>query len=155
MIPSLFIPLDAFPTTPNRKIDRRALPRPDGGFASETEHVAPRDDVERVVAAAFAETLGLDDVGVEHDLFELGGHSLHATSLLAKIEATFGVALELRRFFVEPTVAATATLLTSDPTTAPQIERIARVRVRLDSMSPEEVAALLAAKRATREPGSA
>ena len=51
------------------------------------------------MAGIIAETLGIERVGADDDFFELGGHSLHATSVLAKIEATFGVAIELRRFF--------------------------------------------------------
>ena len=52
--------------------------------------MAPRDDVERVVADIFADVLAVGRVGVHDDFFELGGHSLHATSVLAKVESTFG-----------------------------------------------------------------
>ncbi|MGZ4672281.1 MAG: non-ribosomal peptide synthetase, partial [Ilumatobacteraceae bacterium] len=151
MIPSRFVTVDSFPLTPNRKIDRKALPRPDSIASPAAEHVAPRTDVERVVAEIVATTLRLSEVGVNDNFFELGGHSLHATSVLAKIETTFGRAIELRSFFTEPTVAATAAALTADPSTRTRVLRVAQLRVQLDAMSPEEVAAMLAARRVVGE----
>jgi acyl carrier protein len=136
--------------TPSRKIDRNALAKADASIEAGTVFVAARTDVERAVAGLFAETLTLDvdRVSVEDSLFELGGHSLDATSILAKVEGVFGAHLELRQFFREPTVAATAATLTSDPTTRSRVERIAQLRVKLDSMSADEISAMLSSKRA-------
>ena len=128
MIPSAFVALDAFPLTPSRKIDRNALPRPDAAAAvASAEYVAPRTDIERVVAGIFADILDIERVGVDDDFFELGGHSLHATSVLAKIEATFGVAIELRSFFTTPTVAAVATIVEGGGVGAVVVPPIVRV----------------------------
>ena len=102
------------PTTPSRKIDRNALPRPDSTVDAAADYVAPRNPVEQAVTAVFADTLSVDRVGIHDNLFELGGHSLHATSILSKLAATFGVDVELRQFFQHPTVAATAHALTSE-----------------------------------------
>jgi acyl carrier protein len=153
MIPARFVAMERFPTTPTRKIDRNALPRPDTTVEAGAAYVAPRSAVEHVVAGIFAEILGLDRVGVDDNFFELGGHSLHATSILAKLAATFGVELELRPFFQQPTVAATAAALTVEA--GPRLERIAQLRVELESMSPADVSALLAAKRAEQGARSA
>ena len=153
MIPSRFIVVESFPLTANRKIDRNALPRPDAAVGAVNEFVAPRDDVERVVAGIFAEVLGVERVGVEDDFFELGGHSLHATNVLARIETTCGVAVDLRAFFLTPTVAHTAALLTADPFARPRVEKVARLLVRLSSMSPGEVATELAVRRSRVENG--
>ncbi len=112
MVPSRFVPIDAFPLTPNRKIDRKALPKPDDAGATLARvFVEPRTDIERVVARIVAETVGVERVSVDDDFFELGGHSLHATSVLAKIESAFGRRLELRAFFLAPTVASLAAAL--------------------------------------------
>jgi amino acid adenylation domain-containing protein len=146
MVPSLFVTLDALPMTPNRKVDRGRLPRPDA--VSSVEHVPPRDDVERVVAGLVGDALGVDPVGVFDDFFELGGHSITATSVLAAVESAFGATIELRRFFARPTVADTSDALLADPASRARIERIAEARVRIASMSPEEVAQMLAARRA-------
>ena len=111
MVPSRFVPVDAFPLTPNRKIDRTALPKPRDAASTGEPFVEPRTDIERVVAQIVAETVGVERVGVDDDFFELGGHSLHATSVLAKIESAFSRRLELRSFFLSPTVASLAAAL--------------------------------------------
>jgi acyl carrier protein len=153
MVPSAFVWLDQFPLTPSRKIDRKALPSPEP-VAAGAQFVAPRDDLERVVGGIFAEVLGVERVGVEDDFFELGGHSLHATSVLAKLESTFGVAVDLRAFFLTPTVAHTAATLTTDASHRARVQKVAQLRARLAAMSPAEVAAELAARRGRGENGS-
>jgi amino acid adenylation domain-containing protein len=148
MVPSRFTPLEEFPLTPNRKIDRNALPwRSDSNRFTDTVYVAPRNDVEAVIAKVFATTLKLEQVSVDDNFFELGGHSLHATSVLSKLHAIFGVETDLRKFFIEPTVAHAAEVLTEDPEARSRVERVAAIRQRLDSMSPEDVRATLAARR--------
>ncbi|MDO9173401.1 MAG: non-ribosomal peptide synthetase, partial [Actinomycetota bacterium] len=151
MIPSRFIAVEAFPLTANRKIDRNALPRPDAAASSGAEYVGPRDPVEQTVAGIIADTLELERVGINDDFFELGGHSLHATSVLAKIDDAFGIAVDLRSFFVTPTVAHLAAALTSDPAVRDRVHKVAEVRVRLASMTPEQVARELAARRGAVE----
>ena len=71
-----------------------------GGAASE----GPRDDVERKLAAAFADLLGVDDSGLDQDFFELGGHSLLAVRLFARIHQEFGLDLELSNLLTAGTV---------------------------------------------------
>lgn len=152
MVPSLFIAIDAFPLTPNAKVDRNALPRPDAVRSLVADAlVEPRNDVERVVADTMAATLQIDQVGVTDNFFELGGHSLLATSLLARLATIFGIAIELRGFFFEPTVASVAAMLLNDDATRSRIERVAQIQARLNRLSPEAIAAMLAAKRASSD----
>ncbi|MFC0215901.1 non-ribosomal peptide synthase/polyketide synthase [Paenibacillus chartarius] len=109
MVPSYFIQLEAFPLTPNGKIDRRALPVPDhtaGGSA--TEYAAPRTELEHKLAAIWQSVLGVDRVGVHDHYFELGGDSLKAMLIMAGIYKQFGVELPLRELFEKLTVAGLA-----------------------------------------------
>ncbi|MEW9713030.1 AMP-binding protein, partial [Paenibacillus sp. SI92] len=82
MIPSYFVKLERIPLTANGKIDRKALPKPEGGVDSGTAYVAPRTELEAELAQIWQDTLGCGQVGVLDDFFALGGHSLKAMSLI-------------------------------------------------------------------------
>ncbi|MFI9630711.1 amino acid adenylation domain-containing protein [Streptomyces sp. NPDC052042] len=110
MVPALWTALDTLPMTASQKIDRKALPAP--ATTTERAHVAPRGPVEEMVAAIWAEALGIEQVGAEDDFFALGGHSLLATRVLARIRESFAVDLPLRRLFENTTVAALAAAVT-------------------------------------------
>jgi amino acid adenylation domain-containing protein len=109
MIPSTFVSLPALPMTPNGKLDRRALPKPDEKRPDlESAYEAPRTQVEGVLASIWEEVLGLERVGVHDDFFELGGHSLLATRVMSRLRDAFGAELPLRSLFEAPTVAGLA-----------------------------------------------
>ncbi len=104
MVPGAFVAMEAFPLTPSGKTDRRALPEPAAAEPAEDGYVAPRTPAEEVVAAAWAETLGLERVGAHDSFFELGGHSLLAAQLVARVGAALGVELPVRALFDAYTV---------------------------------------------------
>ncbi|MEV3967397.1 non-ribosomal peptide synthase/polyketide synthase [Streptomyces sp. NPDC050698] len=116
MVPSAVVVLDALPLTPQHKIDLRALPAPGGAPAE--QHVEPRTDDERTLAAIWADVLGVDTVGVTDDFFDLGGDSILAARTLTRIREAFGARLTLRDVFTARTVGALAPL-TADPAAAP------------------------------------
>ncbi|MCF3578480.1 amino acid adenylation domain-containing protein, partial [Planktothrix agardhii] len=103
MVPSAFVVLDAFPLTPNGKIDRRALPAPD--LEGKGEYIAPRNPIEKKLAQIWAEVLKLERVSIEDNFFELGGHSLLATQVISRCQEAFEIALPLRYLFESPTIA--------------------------------------------------
>jgi amino acid adenylation domain-containing protein/thioester reductase-like protein len=104
MLPSAFVVLDALPLTPNGKLDRRALPAPARDEADRAM-VAPRDDLERAIAAIWQKLLRVERVGVHDDFFALGGHSLLASQLAFQLRISFQVDFSLRSLFDAPTVA--------------------------------------------------
>jgi len=109
MVPSAFVTLDRLPLTPNRKVDRRALPAPAESQAEPaTAAVGPRTPVERRLVEIWSEVLKRERVGVEDNFFELGGHSLVAIRCLARVREEFQVELPLRLLFESPTVAGLA-----------------------------------------------
>ncbi len=85
MVPAAFVALDAFPLTPNGKLDRRALPAPDENAFAREAYEAPRGEVETAVAAIWSELLGAERVGRHDSFFALGGHSLLAMRLAAAL----------------------------------------------------------------------
>jgi amino acid adenylation domain-containing protein len=115
MIPANFVGLPALPLTSSGKVDRNALPPPDGGdpAAAATPRVAPRNGDEQVIAAIWAELLGLDEVGVHQDFFDLGGHSLLAMQVLSRVQQVLGVTVSVREFFEAPEIASLAQCVAS------------------------------------------
>jgi len=113
MIPSTFVFLEVLPLTPSGKVDRKALPAPEGRPELEGIFVAPRDPIEEVLAGMWEQVLGVERVGVEDDFFALGGHSLLATQVISRIRDAFDVELPLRSLFEAPSVAGLARKISS------------------------------------------
>ena len=109
MLPAAFCRLETLPRTPNGKLDRAALPDPDGRERS--GQVAPRTPTERTLVDLWQGVLGLDRVGITDNFFDLGGHSLLATRLTARIREAMKVELPLRLVFDAPTIAELAAAL--------------------------------------------
>jgi amino acid adenylation domain-containing protein len=106
MVPTAFVLIDALPLTPNRKLDRRALPAPDQIHREPIEdYTGPRSAIEEKLADIWAEVLNTEPVGIHDNFFELGGHSLMAVRLFAVMEKEFGKRLPLATLFRAPTIA--------------------------------------------------
>ena len=109
MVPATFVTLAEFPLTPNKKVDRQALPAPDQSRPDlSKEFVAPRTAVEERLAAFWSDALGLEHLGVNDDFIELGGDSLSAVAIFLRIEEEFAVEFPLHVFFQVPTIAGLA-----------------------------------------------
>ena len=104
MVPSAFVLLDGFPLTPNGKLDRKALPVPDGSAIAQRAYEAPQGDVEETLAGIWQQLLHVERVGRHDHFFELGGHSLLLVRLLMRIQEAFGVELALPGLFEAPTL---------------------------------------------------
>nr|WP_295869891.1 non-ribosomal peptide synthetase [uncultured Chitinophaga sp.] len=111
MLPGFLVQLDQFPLSSNGKVDRKALPVPE--ITQTADFAAPADDVEKTLAAIWAEVLKLDtqQVGVKTSFFELGGHSLKAMTMLNRVNKTFGVRIALKEVFSRQTISALATYI--------------------------------------------
>ncbi|WP_327091142.1 amino acid adenylation domain-containing protein [Nonomuraea sp. NBC_01738] len=118
MVPTAFVTMDRFPSTTNGKLDRKALPAPEGQRLLVAESVAPRTDTEREIAAIWSEVLGIEGLGVDDDFFELGGHSLLATQVVAKLRRLTdagGRQVSVMDLFSAPTIRQLAELIDGAP----------------------------------------
>ena len=118
MVPTGFMVMNELPLTANGKIARRALPLPSAqASALKAEHVAPRNTIERSLAAIWGKLLNVSDIGIHDDFFDLGGHSLIGIQLLGQVEQQFNKTLPLKSLFEAPTIAQFAELLKGEGAT--------------------------------------
>jgi amino acid adenylation domain-containing protein len=116
MVPDDFVIMDTIPITPNGKIDRKALPKPDYSKVQRTgEFVAPRTDSEKLVAVIWQELMGIEKISIDDNFFELGGRSLVAVQIMARIEKETGKRLPLATLFEHSTVEKLAARMEIDP----------------------------------------
>jgi thioesterase domain-containing protein len=116
MIPSAWVFLPELPLTANGKIDRRALPAPEGVRGElGVEYVAPRTPTEVTLAAIWCALLRVDRVGIHDNFFALGGHSMLAIQVAARIALELGTEPALASIFEAKTLAELAEKVWSDP----------------------------------------
>ncbi|KAB2653575.1 MAG: AMP-binding protein, partial [Verrucomicrobia bacterium] len=109
MVPSAFVFLDALPTTPNGKVDRKALPAPEADRpGTESVQGTPGTLTEALMTDLWCRVLGMARVGPDDNFFDLGGHSLLSMRLMDQIRQVFAVDLSPRVLFTEPTVRTLA-----------------------------------------------
>jgi len=112
MVPSVFVPVEKLPLSPNGKIDRKALPDAEKQRTAITDsYTPPRDSVEQILVQLWAKVLPIKTVGVHDNFFELGGHSLLAVRLVTEIEKVYGKRLPLATLLRAQTVAELAEIL--------------------------------------------
>ena len=139
MVPSIFVLLKSLPVSPNGKVDRERLPRPDAANVLHDEVVTlPQTGLESQVAAILANLLKLKRVDINDNFFLLGGHSMLGIQVIARIHETFGVELPLYRLFEAPTVAELSS----------EIERLLLAKIQV--MSEEEAERMLRTDMASR-----
>ncbi len=111
MVPAVFVTLDTLPLTANGKVDRLALPAPDGEITREQEYIAPRTAIELQLAQIWSSILNITSVGVQENFFELGGNSLLVVKLLSQLRQAYRVDLPVHCLFEFPTVAGIAQVI--------------------------------------------
>ncbi|GES28793.1 non-ribosomal peptide synthetase [Streptomyces angustmyceticus] len=127
MVPSAFVPMAALPMTPNGKLDRAALPRPEAPAAAPaTGGRAPADGVETRLAEIWAEALGVPAVGLDDNFFAIGGDSMRAIPMVARAKEA-GLPVTVVALFANPTVSALAEYCRTQeqPVAAPVVEETA------------------------------
>ncbi|ETS29277.1 amino acid adenylation enzyme/thioester reductase family protein [Photorhabdus khanii NC19] len=132
MVPAAFVRLDAFPLTPNGKLDRRALPEPDQNAFAHQAYEAPKGEVESALAAIWRELLEVEQISRYDNFFALGGHSLLAMRMI-NLAAGRGLMCTLNNLFQFPVLAELVSKITLDPLSQPQSSAIP---VRPSGMEP-------------------
>jgi amino acid adenylation domain-containing protein len=107
MVPAAYVRLEKLPLTVNGKLDRKALPMPEGDAFAVRGYEAPQGETETRLAAIWAEVLKVERVGRQDNFFSLGGHSLLAVTLMERMRRQ-GISVDVRTLFAKPTLAELA-----------------------------------------------
>ncbi|TMH84907.1 MAG: amino acid adenylation domain-containing protein [Betaproteobacteria bacterium] len=127
MVPAAFVLLDAFPLSPNGKVDRKALPAPEAAAYAGRGFEAPLGDIESALAQIWCDVLKLERVGRHDQFFDLGGNSLMAMQVVSRVRQRLVTELPLRELFAAPTVARLAArieVLRAQPGSAPAFDAL-------------------------------
>ncbi|WP_259675317.1 condensation domain-containing protein, partial [Burkholderia pseudomallei] len=151
MVPSAYVRLDAWPLTPNGKLDRRALPAPADDAYARAEYEAPQGAKEEALAAIWRELLPVERISRHDNFFELGGHSLLVIGLSEKLRAA-GLHADVRVVYRASTLADLAAHLGTDNQDiriplnliADGDEHITPAQLTLVALSQESIDALVA-----------
>ncbi len=109
MVPAHYVWLEAFPLTPNAKVDRKALPAVKAAAApAPAAYTPPGTIMEREIAEVFRRVLGLEQISISDNFFALGGHSLLAVRAHGELKARIAPDSTITDLFQYPSVAALA-----------------------------------------------
>jgi amino acid adenylation domain-containing protein len=146
MVPRQWVELAEVPLTGSGKVDRKALPEPDGSGMPQPDYVAPRRGIEEALVEIWQELLGLERVGINDNFFELGGTSLLIIRLANTLEAQWQITVNITTLFEYPTIRRLANYLevreTPDPDTGSAgredlLEDVGRFMNRMDNIENE------------------
>ncbi|WP_143324703.1 phosphopantetheine-binding protein, partial [Burkholderia pseudomallei] len=99
-----YVRLDAWPLTPNGKLDRHALPAPADDAYARAEYEAPQGAKEEALAAIWKDLLPVERISRHDNFFELGGHSLLAITLIEHMRRA-NLHADVTTLFTAPTLA--------------------------------------------------
>ncbi|WP_052756228.1 hybrid non-ribosomal peptide synthetase/type I polyketide synthase [Lysobacter capsici] len=108
MLPSAYVHVDQWPLTPNGKLDRAALPAPEGDAHARQAYEAPEGEVEQALSQLWTELLGVERVGRHDHFFALGGHSLLLVQLSLRMREMFAIELTIDLLMRSPVLKAMA-----------------------------------------------
>ncbi|MBD0378728.1 non-ribosomal peptide synthetase [Paenibacillus sedimenti] len=111
MIPSHFVRLPQIPMTSNGKVDRKALPKPDGGLQTGAEYIAPHSELEQTLVQIWQEVLGSERIGIRDNFFDLGGDSIKGIQVASRL-FKHGLQLEMKDLFRYPFIEELVELVT-------------------------------------------
>ena len=133
MVPSVFVFMDELPLTSNGKVDRKALPAPDGSRPElQDSFVAPTNPLEEDLAKMWKELLGVERIGINDNFLELGGHSLMVMQIVSRVRADYGLEIPLPEIFRTPTIKRLAAMIEETFLASPEANNISEMLAQVE-----------------------
>ncbi|MEN5057174.1 amino acid adenylation domain-containing protein [Sphingobacterium kitahiroshimense] len=104
MVPTYLIEMIEFPLNRNGKVDKTALPGPEIVERTRLPIVPGRNQIDMDLIDIWKGILAKEEIGIQDNFFDLGGHSLKATRVISKIYEKYGVKMDLKNLFIDPTI---------------------------------------------------
>ena len=143
-VPTVFVALKSFPLNPNGKLDRTALPKPDGRRpVLSTAYSGPQNNTEKQLVELWEQVLNVHPIGIHDNFFDLGGHSLAATRVVSRVVKQFQLEIPLQSLFKSPTIAEMGAVITAHQGKALDEQGLAAMLDELESLSDEDAEQLL------------
>ncbi|MBC8757699.1 amino acid adenylation domain-containing protein [Kordia sp. YSTF-M3] len=105
MVPTYFQKIEEIPLTPNKKVNKNALPEIAQHSTTQAVYEAPRNQVEVELLEIWKTVLSVDTFGVNDNFFALGGHSLMISQIINKMHKTLKKTISYKEFYKNPTIA--------------------------------------------------
>jgi len=107
MVPAAYVHLEMMPLTANGKLDRKALPAPEGEAYSRRGYEEPVGEVECALSQIWSEVLKVERIGRHDNFFELGGNSLMVIRVLERLRRV-GLRADVSMLFSTPVLMEAA-----------------------------------------------
>jgi bacitracin synthase 3 len=101
MIPAHFVPMERIPLNSSGKVDRSKLPEPE--ITAQEEYMAPRNEIERILAEVWSGVLGVENIGIKDNFFRTGGDSIKTIQIASRMRKA-GYKIEMNQMFKHPTI---------------------------------------------------
>ncbi|HEY0610184.1 MAG TPA: amino acid adenylation domain-containing protein, partial [Chitinophaga sp.] len=124
MVPGFYLALDHIPLTASGKVDRKALPAITGEDIIKSEYVAPRNEMESMLAKIWEQILGMEQVGIHDNFFRMGGDSILSIRLVSRINKQFDVTLSIGQLYEAGTIAEISELVKDNRNNAGDKDKI-------------------------------
>lgn len=108
MIPSLFIKVDSIPLTPNGKVDKKSLPKPEFHKVSTGQVIAPKDEVELLIMNIWKGVLAVGEISINDNFFDIGGDSMLLLNVYTKLDLLYPRILKITDLFTNTSVSKLA-----------------------------------------------
>ncbi len=129
------------PNTDSSKVSNLAQPP-----ELSSSQVAPQTILQQVLSTVWAESLGIEKIGIRDDFFELGGASVVATQIVSRLRQMFQMELPAVLMFEAPTVEKFARYMIEHEARPGLTEKTATLLKQIEGMTEDQVARSLSSE---------